>query len=198
MPMNMELSSNVLMELYDGYFLDFSPILLIILRSMFLVFFLLYSYWCIHDLRVLLATIRYLGSCLCPCCFIKKEYISGLGTKVDDQRCDHLRTDTEQRQSKVEKSRTWIFDSGRGVNSTWVNNLLQEDSWMSTQVGIPLKLVVCLLNWVVIEWLLHKVIQTWIRLLLDVCPWRPPWIWTWRMESDIHSLHADLVCSREQ
>jgi hypothetical protein len=86
--------------------------------------------------RVLLATIHYLGSCPCPICFIKKANISGLGTKADDQRRDHLRTDTERRRSKVEKSRTYIFENGRGVNSTWVNDLLQEDSWIPTQVGI--------------------------------------------------------------
>jgi len=97
----------------------------------------------IHDLRVLLATIRYLGSCPCPRCFIKKEYISGLGTKVDDQRRANLRIDTERRQSKVENSRTWIFDSGRGINSTWVNNLLQEDSWTPTRVGSVEVLFVC-------------------------------------------------------
>jgi hypothetical protein len=85
--------------------------------------------------RVLLATIRYLGSCPCPICFIKKANISGLGTKVDDQRRDHVRTDTERRQSKVEKSRQYIFENGRGVNSTWVNDLLQEDSWIPTRVG---------------------------------------------------------------
>jgi hypothetical protein len=89
--------------------------------------------------RVLLTTIRYLGSCPCPSCFIKKEYISGLGTKADDQRRAHVRTDTERRQSKVEQSRKFIFENGRGVNSTSVNNLLQEDSWIPTRVSNPLK-----------------------------------------------------------
>ena len=121
-----------------------------------------FYYILIHDLRVLLTTIRYLGSCPCPCCFIKKENISGLGTKVDDQCRDHLRMDTERQQSKVEKSRTWIFDSGQSVNSTWVNTLLQEDSWTPTRVGVLLKYFVCLLNQVIIEWLLHEVIQIWI------------------------------------
>jgi hypothetical protein len=136
MPTNMELSSNVLMVSYDGYFLVFSPILLIILKSMCpLTFFLYFLTNAVNTYRVLLATIRYLGSCPCPVCFIKKADISGLGTKADDQRRDHVRMDTERRQSKVEKSRTYIFENSRGVNSTWVNDLLQEDSWIPTRVG---------------------------------------------------------------
>ena len=105
------------------------------------VSFLFFLITNVHLYRVILATIRYLASCPCPCCFIKKEHISGLGTKADNQRRGHLRTDTEQRQSKVNQSRTWIFENGRGVNSTWVNDLLQEDSWIPTRVGIHLNLL---------------------------------------------------------
>lgn len=81
-----------------------------------------------------MATIRYLGGCPCPRCFIKKDQIGALGTKVDDQRRTHLRTDTEHRQHQVNKTRTWIFNKGRGVTSTWVEDLLQADSWVPTRV----------------------------------------------------------------
>ena len=37
--------------------------------------------------RITLATIRYLGGCPRPCCFIRNDQISTLGTKADDQRC---------------------------------------------------------------------------------------------------------------
>lgn len=84
--------------------------------------------------RVLLATTRYLGGCPCPTCFIKKEHISGLGTTIDDQRRSHLRADNERRQAKVNRARKYIFDKGRGANSTYVNDLLQEDSWTPTRV----------------------------------------------------------------
>ena len=84
--------------------------------------------------RIILATIQYLGGCPCPRCFIRKDQISALGTKVDDQRRSHLCTDTEQRQHKVNQTQTWIFNNGRGINSTWVENLLQADSWIPTRV----------------------------------------------------------------
>lgn len=91
--------------------------------------------------RILLATIRFLGKCPCPRCFVKKKHIGALGTKIDDQRRKQLRTDTEQRQSKVDQSRKWIFEDGKGINSTWVNNLLQEGSWIPNHVSLNALLV---------------------------------------------------------
>ena len=84
--------------------------------------------------RIILATIRYLWGCPCPCCFIRKDQISALGTKADDQWRSHLRTDTEDQQYKVNKTWTWIFNNGQGVNSKWVEDLLQADSWIPTLV----------------------------------------------------------------
>ena len=55
-------------------------------------------------------------------------------TKADDQRRSHLHTDTEDRQYKVNKTWTWIFNNRRGVNSKWVEDLLQSDSWIPTCV----------------------------------------------------------------
>jgi hypothetical protein len=131
------LLSNVLTESYDIFSLVFSPTLPIIQRSTFVVYC---SYYILltHNYRVLLVMICYLGLCPCPRCFIKKEHISGLGTKVDDQRRGHLRTENEWRQQKVDKSRSYIFEKGRNTNSTWVNDLLQEESWIPSRVRIIL------------------------------------------------------------
>lgn len=117
-----------------------------------------------NNYRIILATIRYLGSCPCPCCFIKKEHISGLGTKADDQRRGHLCTDNERRQRKVDRSRSYIFENGRSINSTYVDNLLQEESWIPTRVKI---ILLCLslthlLNLIVTERFLDKTIPIWL------------------------------------
>src|SRR5271169_1397193 len=85
--------------------------------------------------RVLLATIRYLANRPCPRCFIQKSQIKDFGSHVDDQRRAHIRVDTDQRQDKVDTSRKWIFENGRGVNSQPVNNIIQEDSYVPTRVS---------------------------------------------------------------
>jgi hypothetical protein len=85
--------------------------------------------------RVLIATIRYLANCPCPQCFTKKIHAGALGTRVDDQRRSHFRVDTQPRQRNVETTRKFIFEQGRGVNSTYVNNILQEDSYTPTRVS---------------------------------------------------------------
>ncbi len=36
---------------------------------------------------------------------------------------------------KVESTRKYIFEQGRGVNSTAVNDILQEDSYIPTRVS---------------------------------------------------------------
>lgn len=129
----MGLFSSVRMALQGEFSPVFLHILLIILKSKSSVVESVQpTDFCAY--RIILATIRYLGGCPCPRCFIKKDQINALGTKVDDQRRSHLRTDTEHRQHQVNKTRSWIFDKGRGVNSTWVEDLLQADSWVPTRV----------------------------------------------------------------
>jgi Plavaka transposase len=85
--------------------------------------------------RVLLTTIRYLANRPCPRCFIQKSQIKDIGSHVDDQRRAHIRVDTGQRQDKVNASRRWIFENGRGVNSQAINDILQEDSYVPTRVS---------------------------------------------------------------
>ena len=130
---SMGLFSSVLMALQGEFSPVFLHIPLIILKSKSSVVDSVQpTDFCAS--RVILATIRYLGGCPCPRCLIKKDQIGALGTKADEQRRSHLRTDTEHRQHGVNKTRTWIFDKGRGVNSTWVEDLLQPDSWVPTRV----------------------------------------------------------------
>jgi hypothetical protein len=113
-------------------------ILLIILKSLFgLISFDLYR---ISEMcsRVLAASIRNLGSCPCPRCHIKLPDIHKLGMKSDRaQREKRLRTDDQDRRRKVKRSLSLIYDHGYAVDSTAVEDLLQEHSWVPANVRSP-------------------------------------------------------------
>ena len=85
--------------------------------------------------RVLLACVRSLGACPCPQCFIKKKYISGLGTKVDGQRRAKLRTCDRAYQQKIETAREIIYEQGYVVNSKAVNCVIGSESFTPTRVS---------------------------------------------------------------
>ena len=70
----------------------------------------------------------------CPRCEIKKEFIAGLGTHVDNQRRAHEQVDDESRQKKIEKARQSIFEKGARVSGTTVENILQDKSFVPTRV----------------------------------------------------------------
>jgi hypothetical protein len=74
--------------------------------------------------RIILATIKFLGSCLCPLCTCMKEKVRDLGTKADELRRSAIRVDSEDRQNMVEKAREWIFQDGRAVSSEANNKYL--------------------------------------------------------------------------
>ena len=108
---SMELFSSVRMALQG----EFSPVVLhilpIILKSkLFVIGSVKPADFCMY--RIILATIWYLGGCPCPRCFIKKDQISTLKTKIDDQQQSHLDTDTEHRQHQVDETQTFIFNKG--------------------------------------------------------------------------------------
>ncbi|KAF4566601.1 hypothetical protein EYR36_012032 [Pleurotus pulmonarius] len=82
---------------------------------------------------ILLATIRNLGKCPCPCCLITKDDISGLGTKRDNKhRVTLARKDDEQRQSRVSKVRDWIYQAGHIIKSAFSECLLGPRSEVPT------------------------------------------------------------------
>ena len=158
----------------------------------------LYLYTNIHleRKRVILSTIQYLGGCSCPNCFIKKEHIGALGTKVDEQRQSHLRADTQQRQMKVDHARMWIFDKGRSTNSQYVNNLLQEDSWTPTRVCFMFSdLSNCLTILEMLECLFWKTFSIGIQVFLNACTGSSSQVRAWRLEGYFHSSDAHSLCS---
>ena len=85
--------------------------------------------------RVLLACVRSLGACPCPRCFIRKEHISGLGTKVDGQRRAKLRKSNQRYQDKIETARKIIYEKGYVVNSKAVDDVIGSESFTPTRVS---------------------------------------------------------------
>jgi hypothetical protein len=85
--------------------------------------------------RVLLATIRNLGGCPCPRCLIPKSRVQNLGLSLDmKQRQTLARIDDNSRKNKVATSRSIIYDSGYGVRSNYVENILKDQSLVPTPV----------------------------------------------------------------
>jgi hypothetical protein len=104
------------------YFRGSSCIRLIILRSI-LLYYVLYLSLYIHY-RIILSTIKFLGSCLCPLCTCAQEKVRELGTKADDRWCSVIRVDSKEQQNMVERAREWIFQHGRAVISKAINKYL--------------------------------------------------------------------------
>ncbi|KAH9476649.1 hypothetical protein JR316_0010562 [Psilocybe cubensis] len=90
--------------------------------------------------KVLLATIRFLGKSLCTGCTIYKKFVSALGTRADDQRRNHERKDTKERQRKVETSRSWIFEYGGSIKSQGVENVLADESYVPARNAFSTRL----------------------------------------------------------
>lgn len=86
--------------------------------------------------RVLLATIRNLGKCLCPRCKVTKDRVSEMGTKYDEKRRRTLaRFDSTAFRNMVSRARDAIFRLGKGIKSTVVEALLGAESLVPTVVS---------------------------------------------------------------
>ncbi|QRV82607.1 hypothetical protein RhiJN_27833 [Ceratobasidium sp. AG-Ba] len=83
--------------------------------------------------KVLLATIRNGGTCLCPRCTIKTHSVHQLGTPSDTRlRTVKRRVDNEKRRGKVRKARELIYKLGLSVQTKGVEELLQGESYVPT------------------------------------------------------------------
>ncbi|KAG8898963.1 hypothetical protein FRC00_002093 [Tulasnella sp. 408] len=83
--------------------------------------------------KVIIATLRNLGICLCPRCLIVRHQIRKLGLKADMKLRKVLRrTDTAGRRSSIVKARSFIYERGRGVGTTSVEAILRKESLVPT------------------------------------------------------------------
>ncbi|KAI0313524.1 hypothetical protein OF83DRAFT_1175591 [Amylostereum chailletii] len=85
--------------------------------------------------RVKLATVRDKGQCPCPRCGVLMVNTQQLGTVADmNFRRMHQRVDGPARWDAVQKARRLIYEDGQGINSITVERLLQDKSWVPTEV----------------------------------------------------------------
>ncbi|KAG9000858.1 hypothetical protein FRB90_011721, partial [Tulasnella sp. 427] len=84
--------------------------------------------------KVIIATIRNLGVCLCPRCLIRRHEIRKLGLRVDTKlRLKSRRVDNDNRRQLVQKARKFIYQDRKGVGSNWVEALLGNMSLTPTE-----------------------------------------------------------------
>lgn len=148
-----------------GYFLGSLPIPLIIRKSVSILFYVAYQLIILD--RIILATIKYLGQCLCPLCTCLMEKVRDLGTKADDTRRNNIRVDSEMRQGMIATAREWIFKKGRSITSKAIDRLLNF-SMVPIRVSSSQNLGVSATN-VPIECVLGSPLQSRIQLLSNVC-----------------------------
>lgn len=86
--------------------------------------------------RVLIATIGDKGACPCPRCLVRADQIPELGTPADRTRREATaRKDDSERQSKVARAASHIYDDGYVINSERVEAELKSESLIPTFVG---------------------------------------------------------------
>lgn len=95
--------------------------------------------------RVLIVTIRDLGTCPCPTCLVKKSDIVKLGTLADIRTREALaRVDDDARQRRVSVARRYIYGSAHmPVDGTHVETLLKPRSEVPTTVCIKYEYLLC-------------------------------------------------------
>ncbi|KAI0054412.1 hypothetical protein BV25DRAFT_1817100 [Artomyces pyxidatus] len=92
-----------------------------------------FTYSADYPEKVLLASIKSLAACPCPCCFVKKDQIGALGTHADRLRRMKPRVDDARRQDKVETTRRWIFERGYAIACKAVQRVLDPLSMVPTR-----------------------------------------------------------------
>ncbi|KAF8960115.1 hypothetical protein BDZ97DRAFT_1922371 [Flammula alnicola] len=93
----------------------------------------IFTYSADYPEKVLLATIRNLGSCPCPTCLIPKEKIPEVGQKLDNRcRTTTRHVDDECHHWTVKIAREFIYEKDKGVKSAAVERLLAKESLVPT------------------------------------------------------------------
>ena len=97
-------------------------------------------------LRILIASIRNLGTCPCPRCLIPLNRVHNLGMTRDmSQRRTLARVDDDNRRCKVIAARRAIYGKTFQINSAAVNAILQNESLVPNVVCKLLNMIGVLL-----------------------------------------------------
>ena len=87
-------------------------------------------------IRILIASIRNLGTCPCPRCTTPMTHVPEMGTPNDMKRRQLLvRTDDDSRRNKVLRARELIYERNYAVNTPQVEKLLRDQSLVPTTVS---------------------------------------------------------------
>lgn len=89
-------------------------------------------------IRVLIATVRNLGGCLCPRCLITKDRIQNMGMCQDRRQRTTLERDDARRRVMVSSARRLIYEENYTVGSTPVEHIIKAQSWVPTLVSQPI------------------------------------------------------------
>jgi hypothetical protein len=128
----MESCSSAQMEYLEEYFRA-SSLTQPITQKSALIFFS-FSLCTNQHFRVLIATIKDMGSCPCPRCLMPKASFDLVGLFRDMQdRVTNLRTYCLE---NVMKARGFIYKSGNTVNGSKVQTTVGEGSWVPTVVSV--------------------------------------------------------------
>ncbi|KAF7299351.1 hypothetical protein MIND_00884300 [Mycena indigotica] len=95
-----------------------------------LVFPRFFTYSADYPEKVLLSTIRSLGGCPCPRCFIQKRQIAETGTVNDMKRRQNIRIDDHPRRVEIEDARAAVFGNGNAVGGSKIDDILKAKSWV--------------------------------------------------------------------
>ena len=117
--------------------------------------------------RVVIIDIKFLGTMLCPRCFIEKDEVYMMGTTVDMQHRAKSRVDSTIRQGRVETARKLIFQHGFAVSGKPIDQALGEQSLVPTRVSLSLLFALSTPNFGV-ECILRKVTAFRSQLLRNV------------------------------
>ena len=134
MHMSMVWLSSAQMESHGESSLVYSHIQQTIQRSKYKQFLIIIAAHCYC--RVLLASLCNMDTCPCPCCKVKKSQIFELGMKRDDtcRVCDEW-VDDACYWHWVQSAWQYIFQDGKGVKSTAVEDILSQDSSVPIMVS---------------------------------------------------------------
>ena len=88
------------------------------------------------SVRILIACLRNLRTCLCPHCLIPKDHIQNLATRQDFLQQKILtHTDTTELWSKVKEACKLIYEKNYAVDTVQVKALLKPESLVPTSEG---------------------------------------------------------------
>ncbi|KJA23581.1 hypothetical protein HYPSUDRAFT_101562, partial [Hypholoma sublateritium FD-334 SS-4] len=101
----------------------------------------IFAYSADYPEKVLLSSIRNMGSCPCPRCLVPKTSTDQLGTKSDQhQRVTLARKDNPQYRVKISSARDIIYKQNRTVDSNFVDNLLKPESLVPIENAFSVQL----------------------------------------------------------